>query len=132
MKSLTNEIIDFLKTLTYEVTVTVRSSENKATPKYPMITVSEINNATRMALHGAERFSDISYQINVFSKDMYPTSGNDVTLSIALIVDDYMLEQYGFKRGSFVSMPDINDLSVSRTTIRYYGVLDTINEYIYQ
>jgi len=132
VKSLNNEIINFLKTVPFDVIVNVRKANSKSTPIYPLITVSEIENSTRTLLQGIERYANIGFQINIFSKDVYPSSGEDIALSIAQVLDTYILEQYGFKRTSFISLPDVNDLSVSRITIRYSGVLDTINDYIYQ
>ena len=69
MSNLTDEIIAFLKTLTFDTSVDIRYAQSKQEPSYPMITVQEINNSTKLLLGGEERYANIGYDINIFSKD---------------------------------------------------------------
>ena len=76
MKSLVDEIVTGLQGETFSVTIkSIRSAYSKLAPEYPMIAVSEIENSNRTSILGKERFSDLGYQIDIFSKDIYPTAG---------------------------------------------------------
>jgi len=131
MLSLEVELKDHLKTLTYPYDVTVRPSYSKLSPSYPMVTIQEIGNTTRQAISGTEKYADIAYQVDIFSKDIYPESGVTVCRNIASVVDSDLQSTYGLLRTSQTRMPDPTDNSVSRMTLRYSGILDTNNEYIY-
>jgi hypothetical protein len=137
MKNLVAEIVQTLKNASYPVTVTViRPSYSKAHPVYPMIIVGEIDNSTKLALKGEERWSTIRYQIDIFSKDMVidyvPISGIEVCRKLGHIVDLELNEKYGMTRNSAVELPDVNDATVSRLTLRYTGILDIKTDYTYR
>lgn len=132
MKNLVNEIVAHLKTLSYGQTVEVRSVYSKKPPVYPMVTVDEIDNATRMALKNEERLSNLGYQIDIYSGDMYPNAGTKVCWNIAAIVDAALNSQYGMTRTSAVTLPDVNDNTMSRITLRYSGILDVKTDYMYR
>ena len=133
MKNLVDDLITFLNTLTFSDTVKdIREAYSKKKPVYPMISVDEINNATRTALVGEERLSNLGYQIDVYSKDMYPRSGRDICRGIVSIVDTNLQSQYGMKRVSYVEIPDPNDTTVFRITLRYTCILDVKTDYMYR
>ena len=93
----------------------------------------EINNSTKLLLGGEERYANIGYDINIFSKDMYPVSSRTNCQTIASTVNTELQIKYGFKRQSYIDNAlDVNDKSVHRVIIRYDGVLDIISDYIYQ
>jgi hypothetical protein len=97
-----------------------------------MVTVDEIDNATRMALKNEERLSNLGYQIDIYSGDMYPSSGIDICKNIASKVDTALNSQYGMTRTSAVTLPDVNDNTMSRITLRYSGILDVKTDYMYR
>jgi len=131
MLNLESDIYTYLKSLAYSYDVTVRRANRKLTPVYPMITIQEIDNSTSVAIHGTEKRSNISYQIDVFAKDYYPDSAQTVCNTLATEIDSSIQSEYGLLRKSAVNIPDPNDDRVARTTLRYGGILDTVNEYIY-
>lgn len=137
MKSLLDEVLATLSGLTYPVTIkSVRPSYSKLAPVYPMIVVEEVNNSTRLALNGEERLADVVYQIDVFSKDMSvsgtPTAGAKVCKSVGDELDLALNSAYGMTRTSAIAMPDVNDATVSRRTLRYSGILDVTTDYMYR
>ncbi len=129
---LLSDIKDYLKTLEYDYDVTVRPSNSKLTPTYPLITVDEIDNSVKQSINGVEKYSNIAYQIDIYSKDMYPDSALTVLKSIANTVSDEIQTYYGLLRQNMNVLPDVNDETVSRMTMRFTGTLDTINEIIYK
>ncbi len=133
MKSLVDEIITGLQRETFSVTIkSIRSAYSKLAPEYPMIAVSEIENSNRTSILGKERFSDLGYQIDIFSKDIYPTAGADICSDIGSVVDNYLQSTYGFTRVTTIRLPDISDSTVSRLSLRYTGILDVVNDITYR
>lgn len=132
MISLKNNIQDFIKTISFDYSVTVRPSHSKLEPTYPMITVQEIDNSTQQSINGQEQYANVGYQINIYGKDRYPASADTVCLSILTTLDSELQTNYGFQRTSVTQLPDDNDDSVMRYAIRYNGTLDTINNYLYK
>jgi hypothetical protein len=136
MKNLVLELVTYLNTLSYPVTVKARTAYSKAKPTYPMIVVDEIDNTTRIALKGEERFATLGYQIDIFSKDMsvggVPTSGTVVCNNIATSIDTGVQSTYGLTRESFIALPDVQDSTISRLTLRYSGIIDVKTDYMYR
>lgn len=137
MKNLVDEIVTYLNTLSYDVTIkSIRGSYSKASPVYPMVIVDENDNSSRFSLKGEERLSNLGYQIDIFSKDMLvgvtPTSGVEICRDIANVVDLGLNSEYGLTRTSAVEMPDNKDATISRITLRYSGILDLKSDYMYR
>lgn len=137
MKSLETEVIATLNSATYPVTVkSVRPSYSKLAPVYPMIIVREINNKTRVALNGEEILADLEYQIDVYSKDMSVSgammAGAKVCGNIGAVIDTELNETYGLTRVVNTKLPDVNDATVSRLTLRYTGILNVKTDYMYR
>jgi hypothetical protein len=129
---LLDDIKNHLKTLTYNYDVTVRPSNSKLTPTYPLITIDEIDNSVKQSINGVEKYSRVTYQIDIYSKDMYPSSALTVLKSLASTVSDEIQTYYGLLRQNMTIMPDVNDETVTRMTMRFTGTLDPINEVIYK
>lgn len=129
---LLNDIKDHLKSLDYNYDVTVRPSNSKLTPTYPLITIDEIDNSVKQSINGVEKYSRVTYQIDIYSKDMYPSSALTVLKSLASTVSDEIQTYYGLLRQNMTIMPDVNDETVTRMTMRFTGTLDPINEVIYK
>lgn len=137
MKNLLDEVKAVLEAQTYPVTVkSIRPSYSKLTPSYPMVIIDEVNNTTRLAVNGEEILSDVTYQIDIFSKDMIvggvPTAGSSVCKEIGAVVDEALNSVFGMTRTSTVEIPDVNDATVSRRTLRYTGILDITTDYMYR
>lgn len=137
MKSLTDEIVALLQTYTYPVTVKrITKGYSKLAPVYPMIAVFEINNSTYKALLGREVLATVSYQIDIYSKDMLvngvPTSSQDTLEGISGVIDEKMNSVYGFTRQSSVAMPSTLDATVLRQILRYSAILDATNDITYR
>lgn len=137
MKNLLDEVKTVLLAQAYPVTVqSIRPSYSKLTPAYPMVIIDEVNNTTRLAVNGEEILSDITYQIDIFSKDMIvggvPTAGSSVCKGIGAVVDETLNRVFGMTRTSTVEIPDVNDATVSRRTLRYTGILDITTDYMYR
>lgn len=137
MKDLVTEIKSTLSGISYPVQIkSIRSAYSKLAPVYPMIVVQEVNNTTRTALLGNERLSNLTYQIEVFSKDMAlnltPTAGSEIVRAIGTLIDAELNSEYGLTRTVCMVSPDINDATVSRLTLRYTGILDVTTDYMYR
>ena len=137
MKNLLDEVKTVLLAQAYPVTVqSIRPSYSKLTPAYPMVIIDEVNNTTRLAVNGEEILSGITYQIDIFSKDMIvggvPTAGSSVCKGIGAVVDEALNRVFGMTRTGTVEIPDVNDATVSRRTLRYTGVLDITTDYMYR
>lgn len=129
---LLSDIKDHLKSLTYDYDATVRPSNSKLTPTYPLIIIDEIDNSVKQSINGVEKYSNVAYQIDIYSKDMYPSSALTVLKSLASTVSDEIQTYYGLLRQNITIMPDVNDETVTRMTMRFTGTLDPINEVIYK
>lgn len=129
---LQNDIVAHLKTLTYSYDVTIRPSNSKLTPVYPLVIIDEIDNSVKQAIHGEEKYSNVAYQIDIFTKDMYPSSASTVGSNIASTISNEMQTHYGLLRQNLTNLPDVNDDTINRITMRFTGILDPINEIIYQ
>lgn len=132
MKNLVNEIITFIETLTFDYTVEVRKANSKKVPSYPMITVQETNNATRTHINGQEIYSTLGYQFDIFGKDYNRISSSEICKNIAQKLDSELQNEYGFTRQTIAELPDTKDISVSRITIRYKGILNIQTDYLYR
>lgn len=133
MKNLVDKIILGLQGESFSVTIkSIRSAYNKLPPEYPMIVVNEIENTNNLSILGEERFSNLGYQIDIFSRDIYPDTGIEICLGIGRVVDNYLQSTYGFNRISSVQLPDYTDSTISRFTLRYSGLIDVNNDITYR
>lgn len=137
MKSLTDEIITLLQGQSYPVTVKrIQDGYSNLKPVYPIIVIHEIDNRTQMAILGKEYHSRLEYQIDIYAKDMViseePTLAKTVVDGIGNVVDTALQTQYGFTRTVRTRMPEGEDKTVSRLTLRYSTLLDIQNDITYR
>lgn len=137
MKSLTDEIITLLQEQSYSVTVKrIQDGYSNLKPVYPIIVIHEIDNRTQMAILGKEYLSRLEYQIDIYAKDMVisgePTLAKTIVDGIGNVVDTALQTQYGFTRTVRTRMPEGEDKTVSRLTLRYSTLLDIQNDITYR
>jgi len=137
MKSLTDEIITLLKTQSYPVAVKqIQDGYSNTKPVYPLIVVHEIDNRTETAILGKEYHSRLEYQFDIYSKDKVvagtPTLAKTVVDGIGNVVDTVLQSQYGFTRTVRTRMPEGEDKTVTRLTLRYSTLLDIQNDITYR
>lgn len=137
MKSLTDEIITLLQGQSYPVTVKrIQDGYSNLKPVYPIIVIHEIDNRTQMAILGKEYHSRLEYQIDIYAKDMViseePTLAKTIVDGIGNVVDTALQTQYGFTRTVRTRMPEGEDKTVSRLTLRYSTLLDIQNDITYR
>lgn len=137
MKSLTDEIITLLLGQSYPVTVKrIQDGYSNLKPVYPIIVIHEIDNRTHMAILGKEYHSRLEYQIDIYAKDMVisgePTLAKTIVDGIGNVVDTALQTQYGFTRTVRTRMPEGEDKTVSRLTLRYSTLLDIQNDITYR
>lgn len=137
MKSLTDEIITLLQEQSYPVTVKrIQDGYSNLKPVYPIIVIHEIDNRTQMAILGKEYLSRLEYQIDIYAKDMVisgePTLAKTIVDGIGNVVDTALQTQYGFTRTVRTRMPEGEDKTVSRLTLRYSTLLDIQNDITYR
>lgn len=137
MKSLTDEIITLLQEQSYSVTVKrIQDGYSNLKPVYPIIVIHEIDNRTQMAILGKEYLSRLDYQIDIYAKDMVisgePTLAKTIVDGIGNVVDTALQTQYGFTRTVRTRMPEGEDKTVSRLTLRYSTLLDIQNDITYR
>lgn len=137
MKSLTDEIITLLQEQSYPVTVKrIQDGYSNLKPVYPIIVIHEIDNRTHMAILGKEYLSRLEYQIDIYAKDMVisgePTLAKTIVDGIGNVVDTALQTQYGFTRTVRTRMPEGEDKTVSRLTLRYSTLLDIQNDITYR
>lgn len=137
MKSLTDEIITLLQGQSYPVTVKrIQDGYSNLKPVYPIIVIHEIDNRTHMAILGKEYLSRLEYQIDIYAKDMVisgePTLAKTIVDGIGNVVDTALQTQYGFTRTVRTRMPEGEDKTVSRLTLRYSTLLDIQNDITYR
>jgi hypothetical protein len=137
MKSLTDEIITLLQEQSYPVAVKrIQDGYSNLKPVYPIIVIHEIDNRTYMAILGKEYHSRLEYQIDIYAKDMViseePTLAKTIVDGIGNVVDTALQTQYGFTRTVRTRMPEGEDKTVSRLTLRYSTLLDIQNDITYR
>jgi hypothetical protein len=137
MKSLTDEIITLLQEQSYPVAVKrIQDGYSNLKPVYPIIVIHEIDNRTYMAILGREYHSRLEYQIDIYAKDMVisgePTLAKTIVDGIGNVVDTALQTQYGFTRTVRTRMPEGEDKTVSRLTLRYSTLLDIQNDITYR
>jgi hypothetical protein len=137
MKSLTDEIITLLQEQSYPVAVKrIQDGYSNLKPVYPIIVIHEIDNRTYLAILGREYHSRLEYQIDIYAKDMViseePTLAKTIVDGIGNVVDTALQTQYGFTRTVRTRMPEGEDKTVSRLTLRYSTLLDIQNDITYR
>lgn len=137
MVSLLDDVLTTIEGLSFTYTVhDIRPSFNMKRPVYPMVVVHEMDNRTKMALIGAEVYSQITYQIDIYAKDSIvsnvPTSRLTIVKSLANTIDAKLNSDYGMTRISAVMLPDDTDATVLRYVLRYTGFLDVQNDVLYR
>lgn len=118
MIDLTAKIASVLKSI-----APVELAWPEATFKPPLITITEVENAVNLVLQGNERLSDITFQIDVWCKDV-----KSVQEMSALVSE--RLTALGFIRGSSMIIPDPSH--IARKTMRFRALVDCANNHVYQ
>lgn len=93
------------------------------TADFPVITVSEIANQSDTVLHGAERLSVITVQVDVWDKADTPTVVADMSAKINAV-----MVSKGFRRIFGQMIPD-GDLQ--RKCMRFSAKIDELNHRVY-
>lgn len=94
-----------------------------ATADFPVITLSEIANQSDTILHGAERLSVITVQIDVWDKADTPAVVADMSARISAV-----MVSKGFRRIFGQMMPDGE---LQRKCMRFSAKIDELNHRVY-
>lgn len=117
-----------------EITIKEAYEQN---PKinYPMITIQEIDNseAEQYSSNLGEEFSNLAYQINVYTRDISSMQKNVIMRKLADKVNNALGIKLGMIRGGNpVTMPVPSDTTILQYSVRYIGVLDILRDIIYK
>lgn len=102
---------------------------------YPMIIIQEIDNseAQKYSSNLGEEFSNIAYQINIYTRDISSMQKNVIMRKLADKVNNVLGIKLGMIRaGNPVTMPVPSDTTILQYSVRYTGVLDIIRNIIYK
>lgn len=102
---------------------------------YPMITIQEIDNseAEQYSSNIGEEFSDVAYQINIYTRDISSMQKNEIIRKLADKVNNVLGVKLGMIRdGSIPPVPVPSDSTILQYSVRYTGVLDIIRDIIYK
>lgn len=116
--------------------INVRSSYDTAVPKYPLITVMQMDNyeiAKYTTIDTKENVSAIPIQLDVYARNMTIdgeiTSASDAAEHYRILADEIMQEQCGMRRtGAPPIIPHTTDSSVMRAISRYDSMYDLEHE----
>ena len=103
--------------------------------KYPMITIEEIDNseAEQYSSNLGEEFSNLSYQINIYSRDISSMQANEAVRVLGEEVNTVFGENLKMVRlGSPAIMPLPSDNTILQYSIRYSCVFDIKRNIIYK
>jgi hypothetical protein len=103
--------------------------------KYPMITIEEIDNseAEQYSSNLGEEFSNLSYQINIYSRDISSMQANEAVRVLGEEVNKVLGENLKMVRlGSPAIMPLPSDNTILQYSIRYSCVFDIKRNIIYK
>lgn len=104
--------------------------EYKKTPaKFPHVSIIEFDNGTyKRGMDCKERHSRIVYEINIYSNLQF--GKKEECKKILKVIDDKMLE-LGFTRTFRRHIPNVEDATIHRILVRYYGIVDE-RKYIFR
>ena len=100
-----------------------------------MITIQEIDNseAEKYSSNLGEEFSNIGYQINVYTRDIPSMQKNEIMRKLADKVNMALGIRLDMIRGGNpVTMLVPSDTTILQYSVRYIGVLDILRDIIYK
>lgn len=103
--------------------------------KYPMITIQEIDNSedTRYSSNLGEEFSALTYQINIYSRDISQLQANEVVRLLGSEVNKVLGEKMKMVReGNPATVTLPSDNTILQYSQRYSCVFDIIRNIIYK
>lgn len=124
------------KTIKEYVGITIKEAyEQNPKINYPMITIQEIDNseAERYSSNLGEEFSNIGYQINIYTRDISSMQKNEIMRKLADKVNMALGTRLGMIRGGNpATMLVPSDTTILQYSVRYIGVLDILRDIIYK
>ena len=102
---------------------------------YPMITIYEFDNseAREYTSNLGEEFSDIGYQINIYTRDISVMQKNAIMRILEDKVNNVLGKKLGLVRnGNAVKMSVPSDTTILQCSVRYTGVFDIVRNIIYK
>lgn len=106
--------------------------------KYPLITIEEILNIEdkNFRTNDGEQVSDVTYQIEVYSRQTTKFQAPETVRKIGKIINDYFSKSEIYRCltriGTPVLLPVNGDKSIMRYVIRYDCKIDIVHKIIYQ
>ena len=100
-----------------------------------MITVNEIDNseAEQYSSNLGEEFSNVGYQINIYTRDIPSMQKTKVMIMLQDKVNNVLGVRLGMVRnGNPVKAPLPSDSTILQCSTRYTGVLDIIRNILYK
>ncbi len=138
MVELTDEIIEKLKSHVFPIPIKdVREPFSTKEPVYPMITVNNMRNSTKLQLQGEEIWSRQSYRFEIYARDTAHEgkvyTKRQVSSMIGNELDKLIRTTYGLRRvGEPVRLPYGSDGTIMRFILTYTGIVDNRTMIIYQ
>lgn len=143
MQSIIDDIIMKLREANLEIEVPDENIDKNYPTSIPSLTkpyiyVSEIANVpNEMTITDKEEYSDLSYQIDVYSKQQNVNgefiAADDVVHKLGMKISDVLSSELGlFRIGTNIIMPYSFDNTVQRYVLTFNGVLDLTHGYIYR
>ena len=96
---------------------------------YPMITIQEIDNSEseQYSSNLGEEFSNLGYQINIYTRDISSMQKNEIMKKIADKVNNVLgVKMNMVRNGNPITMLVPSDSTVLQYSVRYTCVLDII------
>lgn len=102
---------------------------------YPMITIQEIDNSEseQYSSNLGEEFSNLGYQINIYTRDISSMQKNEIMKKIADKVNNVLgVKMNMVRNGNPITMLVPSDSTVLQYSVRYTCVLDIIRNILYK
>lgn len=106
--------------------------------KYPLITIEEINNTEdkNFRNNDGEQVSDLTYQIEIYSRQTTKFQATETVRKIGKIINDYLNNSETYRCltriGTPVLLPVTGDKSIMRYVLRYDCKIELNTHTIYQ
>lgn len=100
-------------------------SDSGAPPKFPAVTIVQINNVNyqkTIDCDSHENHVKETYQIDVYTNDKKELDRIELAENIVEEISDFMLG-LGFNRTFCQPVPNVNDMSIYRISMRFEGVI---------
>lgn len=118
------------------IDITIKEAyEQNPKISYPMITIQEIDNseAEQYSSNLGEEFSNLGYQINIYTRDISSMQKNEIIKKLADKVNNVLGVKMGMIRnGNPITMLVPSDSTILQYSVRYTGVLDIIRDILYK